>query len=35
MTLNEKIINCKVLDHIVLYNFDIKFDFIQDNRKKL
>ena len=35
MTLNEKIINCKVLDLIVLYNFDIKFDFIRDNRKKL
>jgi hypothetical protein len=25
----------KVLDPVILYNFDIKFDFIQDYMKKL
>ena len=25
--LNEKVINYKVLDLVILYNFDIKFDF--------
>ena len=27
MTSNEKVINYKVLDLVILYNFDIKFDF--------
>jgi len=35
MTLNEKVINYKVLDLVILYNFDIKFDFIRDHMKKL
>jgi hypothetical protein len=35
MTLNKKVINYKVLDLVILYNFDIKFDFIRDNIKKL
>ena len=35
MTSNEKVINYKVLDLVILYNFDIKFDFIQDHMKKL
>jgi len=35
MTLNEKVFNYKVLDLIILYNFDIKFNFIQDHMKKL
>ena len=35
MILNEKIINYKVLDLVIFYNFDIKFDFIQDHMKKL
>ena len=26
MTLNEKVINYKILDIVILYNFDIKFD---------
>jgi hypothetical protein len=30
MILNEKLINYKVLDHINLYNFGIKFNFIRD-----
>ena len=33
MTLNEKVINYKVLDLVILYNFDIKFDFIRDHMK--
>jgi hypothetical protein len=33
MTLNEKVINYKVLDPIILYNFGIKFDFIRDHMK--
>ena len=35
MTLNEKVINYKILDLVILYNFGIKFDFIQDYMKKL
>jgi hypothetical protein len=35
MTLNENVNNYKVLGLINLYNFDIKFDFIQDHMKKL
>ena len=35
MTLNEKFIDYKVLDPVILYNFDIKFDFILDHMKKL
>ena len=35
MTLNEKFIDYKGLDLVILYNFDIKFDFIQDHMKKL
>jgi len=30
MTLNENVINYIVLDLIILYNFDIKFNFIRD-----
>ena len=35
MTLNENVINYNVLDLVILYNFDIKFDFIRDHMKKL
>ena len=35
MTSNEKRINYKILGLVILYNFDIKFDFIQDHMKKL
>jgi len=35
MTLNEKIVNYKVLDLVILYIFCIKFDFIQDYMKKV
>ena len=35
MTLNEKVVNYKVLDLIILYNFGIKFDFNRDHMKKL
>jgi hypothetical protein len=35
MILSEKVINYKILDHVNLYNFDIKFDFIRDHMKKL
>ena len=35
MTLNEKVVNYKVLDLVILYNFGIKFDFIRDHIKKL
>ena len=35
MTLIEKFIDYKVLDLIILYNFDMKFDFIRDHMKKL
>ena len=35
MTLNEKLFNYKVLDLIILYNFDIKINFIQNYMKKL
>ena len=34
MTLNGKVANCKVLYPIILYDLDIKFDFIQDHMKK-
>jgi len=30
---NEKVINYKILDLAVHYNFDIKFDFIRDHTK--
>jgi hypothetical protein len=33
--LNKNVINYKVLDHVNLYNFDIKFNFIRDHMKKL
>ena len=35
MILNEKVVNYKILDLVILYNFDIKFDIIQDHIKKL
>jgi hypothetical protein len=35
MILNKKVINYKVLDLVILYNFNIKFDFILDHMKKL
>jgi hypothetical protein len=35
MILNENIINYKILDLIILYNFDIKFDFIRNHMKNL
>jgi len=35
MTSNDKVINYKVLDLVILYNFVIKFDFIRDDIKKL
>jgi hypothetical protein len=35
MTLNKEFINYKILDLIILYNFNIKFDFIRDYMKKL
>ena len=35
MTLNEKVVNYKVLDLVILYNFDINFYFIRDHMKKL
>ena len=35
MTLNENVINYNVLDLVILYNFDIKFDFIRDHMKML
>jgi hypothetical protein len=33
MTLNEKVINYKFLDLVILYIFYIKFDFIRDHMK--
>ena len=33
MTSNEKVINYKVLDLVILYNFNIKFDFIRAHMK--
>ena len=33
MTFNESFITYKVLDHVILYNFDIKFDFVRDHIK--
>jgi hypothetical protein len=35
MILNEKAINYKVLDFVILYNFNIKFDVIRHYMKKL
>jgi len=35
MTLNEKVVNYKILDLVILYNFGIKFDLIRDYMKKL
>jgi hypothetical protein len=35
MILNETVINNKVLDLVILYNFIIKFDFIRYHMKKL
>jgi hypothetical protein len=35
MALNKKPINEKVLDHVNLYNFEIKFDFIRHHMEKL
>jgi hypothetical protein len=35
MTLNKNIINYKVLDLVILYNFYIKFEVIQDHMKNL
>ena len=35
MTLNKKVVNYKILDPVILYNFDIKFDFIRNHMKKL
>jgi len=35
MTSNEKVFIYKILDQVILYNFDIKFDFIRDHMKKL
>ena len=35
MTLNENVINYKILDRIKLYNFGIKLVFIRDYMKKL
>jgi hypothetical protein len=33
MTLNKKVINYKILDPVILYNFNIKLDFIRDHIK--
>jgi len=35
MILNEKVINYKVLDLVILYNFDIKLDFIPRSYEKV
>ena len=35
MILGQKIINYKILDRINLYNFNIKFDLVQNYMKKL
>jgi hypothetical protein len=35
MTLNKKLFNYKVVDHIEGYNFNIKFVFIWVHMKKL
>ena len=35
MILGKKIINYKILDRINLYNFNIKFDLVQNYMKKL
>ena len=34
VAIRENVVNCKVLDLVILYNFDIKFDFIQDHSMK-
>jgi hypothetical protein len=34
MTLNEKVVKYKVLDLVILYNFDIKFNLIQNHTNK-
>ena len=33
MTLNEKVVNYKILDLIKIYNFGTKFVFIRDHMK--
>ena len=35
MTLIEKVTNYKILDHIKLYNFGVKFILIRDRIKKV
>ena len=35
MTLNEKVVNYKLLDLVILYNINIKLDSIRDHMKKL
>jgi hypothetical protein len=35
MTLNEKVVNYKVVDLVEYYNFDIKFVFIKQQIRKL
>ena len=35
MTLIEKVTNYKILDHIKLYNFGVKFNFIRDHEKDM
>ena len=35
MILNKKVINYKIVDLIIIYNFDIKLDFIRDDIKEL
>jgi hypothetical protein len=35
MTSNEKVINYKILDLVIIYNFNIKFDFFRNYTKKL
>ena len=35
MTLTVKFVGYKVLDIVILYSFNLKFDFIRDHMKKL
>ena len=35
MTLDEKVINYKIVDLVKLYNFGIKFVFLRDHMKML
>ena len=35
MTLDEKVINYKIVDLVKLYNFGIKFVFLRDHMKRL